>query len=186
MCKQKILFEKPITEIEDYKILVYDLHSSALATDAMGLLSQDAVFNYDDAANIWGELNPALFDLQQKIISLSQVYQSKFVQDSEREIESFDGWYVVPATSNTHLQKHHHRGHSDINCLYYVYADMQDPGPIEIYLETDENSGPFMRNIIYLNLFQSSIFFPGASPHRVDPYERLRLTVATNIKLKSK
>ncbi|GEM_PF-6100158 len=178
--------EKPITEIEDYKILVYDLHSSALATDAMGLLSQDAVFNYDDAANIWGELNPALFDLQQKIISLSQVYQSKFVQDSEREIESFDGWYVSTATSNTHLQKHHHRGHSDINCLYYVYADMQDPGPIEIYLETDENSAPHEEHYLFKPFPGALIFFPGASPHRVRPYERLRLTVATNIKLKSK
>lgn len=177
------MLEQPINTIEKYKILIYDLSSTAFATKALELLGQENIFNFDDSANIWAENSPILFELKKKIVSFSAAYQKIYFNAVPNEIAHLDGWFVSTANSNTHLKKHHHRGHSDMNCLYYICADPDDAGPIEIYLENDENTEPHSEHFLFTPHSGALIFFPGGSPHRVKPYERLRLSIATNIKL---
>jgi hypothetical protein len=161
-------------------VLVVDLSKEPLET-VQEMMLYDETFNYDDPENVWEKDYTELEPLQGYIEELAEYFLTTNCGRTPELLE-FDGWCVTTPKSNTHMVKHHHRGHADVVVIYYpIVAEVG--GAIEIYPADDNSPDPNTKCCVVVPFQGMMIAFPGDCYHRVLPYTGARLSIATNVKV---
>ena len=167
----------------NFQTMLFDLNQVLNISNVKNLVNYPELFNFDDPENIWENKYPELDFLYNPLVSSLNSYIYNFNLPFDLKKMRLDGWCVTDQYSNTHLKKHHHRGHADLVACYYPIAENLNAlnGSIEVYDAMDNDPLPNVNHLLITPFEGALLIFPGGSYHRVLPYYSNRICLATNI-----